>query len=128
MYAFGVKHVTKGLGRITEGIMTKGDGSYVEYDDGRRMLDFTCGIGVTSLGKLYFLVGDGLIVPGEREALAVYKKILRLFWTTFCTFDLYADRQFECWERSLFLALPGSPHYSPPHVPGRRQWHHKDIC
>ena len=64
MHAFGVKHVTKGLGRITEGIMTKGEGSYVEYDDGRRMLDFTCGIGVTSLGELYFLVGDGLIVPG----------------------------------------------------------------
>ena len=54
LYAFGVKHVTKGLGRITEGIMTKGEGSYVVYDDGRRMLDFTCGIGVTSLGKLYF--------------------------------------------------------------------------
>ena len=55
LYAFGAKHVTKGLGRITEGIMTKGEGSYVVYDDGRRMLDFTCGIGVTSLGKLYFL-------------------------------------------------------------------------
>ncbi|KAF8799070.1 acetylornithine aminotransferase [Phlegmacium glaucopus] len=50
LYAFGVKHVTKGLGRITEGIMTKGEGSYVVYDDGRRMLDFTCGIGVTGLG------------------------------------------------------------------------------
>ena len=60
LYAFGVKHVTKGLGRITEGIMTKGEGSYVVYDDGRRMLDFTCGIGVTSLGKLYFLC-DGLM-------------------------------------------------------------------
>jgi hypothetical protein len=54
LYAFGAKHITKGLGRTTEGIMTKGEGSYVVYDDGRRMLDFTCGIGVTSLGKLYF--------------------------------------------------------------------------
>ena len=71
LYAFGVKHVTKGLGRITEGIMTKGEGSYVVYDDGRQMLDFTCGIGVTSLGKLYFLVGDGLFwLPGA-EALVV---------------------------------------------------------
>jgi 4-aminobutyrate aminotransferase len=60
LYAFGVKHVTKGLGRITEGIMTKGKGSYVVYDDGRQMLDFTCGIGVTSLGKLCFL-GDDLM-------------------------------------------------------------------
>jgi hypothetical protein len=52
LHAFGAKHITKGLGRITEGIMTKGEGSYVVYDDGRRMLDFTCGIGVTSLGRL----------------------------------------------------------------------------
>ena len=55
LHAFGVKHVTKGVGRITEGIMTKGEGSYVEYDDGRRMLDFTCGIGVTNLGKIVVL-------------------------------------------------------------------------
>ena len=53
LHAFGAKHITKGLGRITQGIMTKGEGSYVVYDDGRRMLDFTCGIGVTSLGGLY---------------------------------------------------------------------------
>ena len=59
LHAFGVKHVTKGVGRITEGIMTKGEGSYVEYDDGRRMLDFTCGIGVTNLGKLLSADGSG---------------------------------------------------------------------
>ena len=51
LHDFGVRHVTKGLGRITNGIMVKGDGSYVEYDDGKRMLDFTCGIGVTNLGE-----------------------------------------------------------------------------
>lgn len=50
LHEFGVRHVTKGLGRITEGIMVKGEGSYVVYDDGRRILDFTCGIGVTGLG------------------------------------------------------------------------------
>jgi len=33
--------------------MTSGKGSYVEYDDGRKMLDFTCGIGVTSLGHCH---------------------------------------------------------------------------
>ncbi|KAJ7634935.1 acetylornithine aminotransferase [Roridomyces roridus] len=46
-------NVTKGLGRITEGIMTSGKGSYVEYDDGRKMLDFTCGIGVTNMGHCH---------------------------------------------------------------------------
>lgn len=51
LHDFGVKHVTKGLGRISEGIMIKGEGSYVTYDDGRKLLDFTCGIGVTGLGR-----------------------------------------------------------------------------
>ena len=51
LHEFGAKHVTKGLGRITQGIMTKGEGSYVYYDDGRKYLDFTCGIGVTNLGE-----------------------------------------------------------------------------
>lgn len=46
----GERHVTKGVSRITQGIMLRGEGSYVRYDDGRRMLDFTCGIGVTNLG------------------------------------------------------------------------------
>ncbi|KAF5372509.1 hypothetical protein D9758_005194 [Tetrapyrgos nigripes] len=50
LQAFGERHVTKGLGRITPGVMTKGQGSYVEFQDGRKMLDFTCGIGVTNLG------------------------------------------------------------------------------
>jgi len=53
LYEFGLQHVTRGLGRCTTGIMTKGDGSYVEYADGRRMLDFTCGIGVTNLGHTH---------------------------------------------------------------------------
>ncbi|KIK01219.1 hypothetical protein K443DRAFT_99044 [Laccaria amethystina LaAM-08-1] len=50
--AFGVHHITKGLGRIKGGIMAKGEGSYVVYEDGQRLLDFTCGIGVTSLGHV----------------------------------------------------------------------------
>jgi len=43
--------------------MTKGEGSWVVYDDGRRMLDFTCGIGVTNLGACfmsYFVGRDRL--------------------------------------------------------------------
>jgi len=49
--AFGVHHITKGLGRIKGGIVAKAEGSYVVYEDGQRLLDFTCGIGVTSLGE-----------------------------------------------------------------------------
>lgn len=48
---FGERYVTNGLGRSLDGVMVKGEGSYVELADGRRMLDFTCGIGVTGFGK-----------------------------------------------------------------------------
>ncbi|EGN99716.1 hypothetical protein SERLA73DRAFT_52008 [Serpula lacrymans var. lacrymans S7.3] len=53
LVAFGQKHVTKGLGRLTEAVMTKGEGSYVSFEDGRRMLDFSCGIGVVNLGHCH---------------------------------------------------------------------------
>jgi 4-aminobutyrate aminotransferase len=48
---FGLLHVTKGICRVTDGIMAKGEGSYIQYEDGRRFLDFTSGIGVTNLGN-----------------------------------------------------------------------------
>lgn len=48
---FGKRHVTHGLGRVVDAVMTKGEGSYVTLGDGRKMLDFTCGIGVTNLGE-----------------------------------------------------------------------------
>ncbi|RPD75323.1 hypothetical protein L226DRAFT_462642 [Lentinus tigrinus ALCF2SS1-7] len=50
---FGQKHVTKGLGRVVEAVMQKGEGSYVTLGDGRKMLDFTSGIGVTNLGHCH---------------------------------------------------------------------------
>ncbi|KAI0744250.1 pyridoxal phosphate-dependent transferase [Daedaleopsis nitida] len=50
---FGQQHVTKGLGRIVDAVMIKGEGSYVTLGDGRTMLDFTCGIGVTNLGHCH---------------------------------------------------------------------------
>lgn len=50
----GAKHVTKGLGRVTgEAVMVRGQGSWVEFEDGRRLLDFTTGIGVTILGHCH---------------------------------------------------------------------------
>lgn len=51
LVGFGQRHVTAGIGRLTEAVMSKGEGSYLSFEDGRRMLDFSCGIGVTNLGK-----------------------------------------------------------------------------
>ncbi|KAG2108826.1 pyridoxal phosphate-dependent transferase [Suillus cothurnatus] len=53
LVAFGQQHVTRGLGRLTEAVMTKGEGSYVTFEDGRKMLNFSCGIGVTNLGHCH---------------------------------------------------------------------------
>lgn len=48
---FGTKHVAKGIGRLTQEVLESGSGSYVTTVEGRRMLDFTSGIGVTNLGR-----------------------------------------------------------------------------
>ncbi|KAH8107744.1 pyridoxal phosphate-dependent transferase [Cristinia sonorae] len=50
---FGQRHVTKGIGRQVEAIIEKGEGSYLTLGDGRKMLDFTCGIAVTNLGHCH---------------------------------------------------------------------------
>ncbi|PCH43389.1 hypothetical protein WOLCODRAFT_25882 [Wolfiporia cocos MD-104 SS10] len=47
------QYVNKGLGRSLDGILTKGEGSWITMDDGRRLLDFSCGIGVTNLGHCH---------------------------------------------------------------------------
>ncbi len=79
---FGQRHITKGLGRISEGIMIQGEGSYVKYDDGRKMLDFTCGIGVTNLGKEYVpchLRSDSLVGHAhERVSRAAAEQCMKL--------------------------------------------------
>ncbi|KDQ21690.1 hypothetical protein BOTBODRAFT_26122 [Botryobasidium botryosum FD-172 SS1] len=50
---FGVRHVGKGVSRLTNGVMASAKGSYVTFEDGRKMLDFTTGIGVTGLGHCH---------------------------------------------------------------------------
>lgn len=47
---FGAEHTARGVQRLLNAVIVKGEGSYVTLDDGRRMLDFTTGIGVTGLG------------------------------------------------------------------------------
>jgi 4-aminobutyrate aminotransferase len=42
--------VSKGLNRLTEDVIEKGEGSWVTMYSGRKLLDFTSGIGVTNLG------------------------------------------------------------------------------
>ena len=43
----------RGVGRMTELVLAKGRGSWVETACGRRLLDMTCGIGVTNTGHCH---------------------------------------------------------------------------
>ena len=56
---FGKQYVNQGLNRLLpNNLIVKGEGSYVVLEDDRRMLDFTCGIGVTNLGSFLFYISD----------------------------------------------------------------------
>jgi hypothetical protein len=60
---FAQRHVTKGVNHLTEDVFVKGAGSWVTMHSGRRLLDFTSGIGVTSLGtsgRTFFLFNADL--------------------------------------------------------------------
>ncbi|CAD0043345.1 unnamed protein product [Aureobasidium pullulans] len=50
---FGAKHVARGIGRLSNHVLESGAGSYVTTTEGRKMLDFTSGIGVTNLGHCH---------------------------------------------------------------------------
>jgi len=46
-------NVAKGVNRLTNVVLSSGKGSHVYTQDGKRLLDFTSGIGVTSLGHCH---------------------------------------------------------------------------
>ncbi|KAI9264228.1 pyridoxal phosphate-dependent transferase [Phascolomyces articulosus] len=47
---FGKQHIAKGIGRSTELVLERAQGTYVWTVDGKKYLDLTTGIGVTSTG------------------------------------------------------------------------------
>lgn len=50
---FGQRHISRGIGRLSQEVIQSGKGSYVNMVSGRRFLDFTCGIGVVNLGHCH---------------------------------------------------------------------------
>ena len=50
---FGKQHIARGIGRFTDLVFKEGKGSYITMTDGRRLLDWTTGIGVTNLGHCH---------------------------------------------------------------------------
>ena len=57
---FGTKHIAKGIGRLTSDVFESGAGSYITTTEGRKYLDFTCGIGVTNLGHCHPAVNEAV--------------------------------------------------------------------
>ncbi|KAG6856247.1 hypothetical protein H0H87_006106 [Tephrocybe sp. NHM501043] len=77
LVALGNKHVTRGLGRLTEGILARGQGSYVEYEDGKKLLDFSTGIGVTCLVVPHASLDSFFFWNSGSEAIEAAIKIAR---------------------------------------------------
>lgn len=50
---FGTKRVARGIGRLSQEVLESGSGSYLTTTEGRKLLDFTSGIGVTNLGHCH---------------------------------------------------------------------------
>lgn len=50
---FGTAHIARGVGRLTPMVMSKAKGCWVWDEKDKKMLDMTCGIGVTNLGHCH---------------------------------------------------------------------------
>jgi len=80
---FGTKHIAKGIGRLTSDVFETGAGSYITTTEGRKYLDFTCGIGVTNLGHCHPAVNKAVhaqvdkLIHGQVN-IAFHKPYLQL--------------------------------------------------
>ncbi|NWG33192.1 MAG: aminotransferase class III-fold pyridoxal phosphate-dependent enzyme [Chloroflexi bacterium] len=53
LYSENFPHMTPAWSRIFNFVADRAEGSYIYTDDGRKLLDFTCGIGVTNTGHCH---------------------------------------------------------------------------
>jgi len=53
LYTENFPHMTPAWSRIFNFVADRAEGSYIYTDDGRKLLDFTCGIGVTNTGHCH---------------------------------------------------------------------------
>jgi len=53
LYQANFPHMTPAYSRIFNFVADRAEGSYIYTDDGRKFLDFTCGIGVTNTGHCH---------------------------------------------------------------------------
>lgn len=83
LYTENFPHMSPVWTRIFNFVADRAEGSYIYTDDGRKLLDFTCGIGVTNTGHCHPKVVEaireqaGLFLHAQAN-LVIHKPMLRL--------------------------------------------------
>ena len=83
LYQENFPHMSPAWSRIFNFVAERAEGSYIYTDDGRKLLDFTCGIGVTNTGHCHPKVVEaireqaGQFIHAQAN-LVIHKTMLRL--------------------------------------------------
>ncbi len=83
LYQDNFPHMTPAWSRIFNFVAERAEGSYIYTDDGRKLLDFTCGIGVTNTGHCHPKVVQavreqaGLFLHAQTN-IVIHKPMLQL--------------------------------------------------
>jgi 4-aminobutyrate aminotransferase len=83
LYQDNFPHMTPAWSRIFNFVADRAEGSYIYTDDGKKLLDFTCGIGVTNTGHCHPKVVEaireqaGLFLHAQAN-IVIHKPMLQL--------------------------------------------------
>ncbi len=83
LYQENFPHMTPAWSRIFNFVADRAEGSYIYTDDGKKLLDFTCGIGVTNTGHCHPKVVEaireqaGLFLHAQAN-IVIHKPMLQL--------------------------------------------------
>ena len=83
LYQENFPHMSPAWSRIFNFVAERAEGSYIYTDDGRKLLDFTCGIGVTNTGHCHPKVVEAIREQAgnfihAQANLVIHKPMLRL--------------------------------------------------
>jgi len=83
LYEENFPHMAPAWSRIFNFVAERAEGSYIYTDDGRKLLDFTCGIGVTNTGHCHPKVVEAIRVQAglflhAQANIVIHKPMLQL--------------------------------------------------
>ena len=77
----GHEHIARGIGRMTELVFERGEGSWVWTAGGDKFLDMTCGIGVTNTGHCK-LTNHTICTPAKAQRIMINPPNTTLFFAS----------------------------------------------